>query len=88
MQPILSESLYLIQLGIRTHVLKIEELTDESEFRERKFRLCIPSDGCGAGKTICSSSEMEVALQAAEFLMWRELNEFPRASWSTTEFVH
>jgi hypothetical protein len=71
MQRILKESVYLVQLGPQTHVLRIEELAEEGESWGRKYRLQLPAEGGGETKTIYSSSEMEVALCAAEFLIWR-----------------
>lgn len=65
------ETLYLVRLGRETHLLKIADVSEENNSGERKYRLRIPANHEGEGKTICGSSEMEAALCGAEFLLSR-----------------
>jgi len=66
-----NESVYSVRLGLRTHFLTIEELSAENGRSGRKYMVQIPANPEGEGKTICGSSELEAALNGAEFLLHR-----------------
>ena len=89
MDTIVRESVYVVRLGPQTHSLRIEELRGEGEFCEKKYRLRIPANRDGEGKTISTSSELEAALCGAEFLLFRAaLRSNPSAnSLSKSTFV-
>lgn len=65
------ESIYLVRLGTDTHILRVEELTQTGGSRDGRYRLRIPTNKDGEGKTITTSSELETALCGAEFLLGR-----------------
>ena len=71
MKAIPKNSRYVVRLKSETHVLAIEEVSAESNPRERRYRLHIPANHEGEGKTISSSSELDAALCGAEFLVTR-----------------
>lgn len=64
-------ALYIVRLGPKTHFLRIEDVSEENDGLEQKYRLRIAPSDEGEGKTIRSSSELDAALCGAEFLLNR-----------------
>jgi hypothetical protein len=74
---VVRESRYIVQIGTDKHLPRIEELVSGEELWGGRFRLHISANQNGAARTIYGSSELEVAVHAAEYLIRREQENNP-----------
>lgn len=65
---LLKEHRYVVQIGDRKHILRVEELVSGEAIWTDKFRLQIPADLNRAAKTLYGAAASEVAKMGADFL--------------------
>ena len=65
---ILKEHRYVVQIGDRKHILRVEELVSGEAIWTDKFRLQIPADLNRQAKTLYGATASEVAKMGADFL--------------------
>jgi len=65
---LLKEHRYVVQIGVKTHVLRVEELVSGPAVWGGKFRLRIPADDHRMAETIYGTSADEVAERGAAFM--------------------
>jgi hypothetical protein len=70
---ILKEHRYVVQVGDKKHILRIEELVSGKAIWKEKFRLQIPAESNRAANTLYGASAAEVAKSGADFLAQRKL---------------
>jgi hypothetical protein len=68
---LLRQHRYLVQIGIESHVLRIEELVSGPPVWRGKFRVQIPASIGREEKTIYGTNADEVAAAAARFLDYK-----------------